>query len=146
MRAVLPLAAACSLLLACSPKSSPPAEAPPDAGADGPVDTAPPSWNQQVTPPDDTTAASTRAACGYSAGALPLATQGASQPDGSTIPIDTIVVVMMENRSFDHYFEDLPSIGFMGADLAPPGTTNPGVDGGAVPFVHGTQLSPVPRK
>jgi phospholipase C len=93
-----------------------------------------------VTPPSDQTAEAQRAACGYAAGALPLETQGASEPSGSTIPIDTIVVVMMENRSFDHYFQVLPSSGQPNADVAPSGATNPGIDGTPVPFVRGTQL------
>ena len=48
----------------------------------------------------------TRRACGYDVGSLAIETQGASAPDGAKIPIDTIVIVMMENRSFDHYFQD----------------------------------------
>jgi phospholipase C len=88
--------------------------------------------------PSDAQAKSARAMCAYDAGALPLETQGASAPNGATIPIDTIVVVMMENRSFDHFFEDLPQQGWTDVDVAPTGASNPGVDGAPVPFTHGT--------
>jgi phospholipase C len=91
-----------------------------------------------------------RAACAYGVGSLASDTQGASAPDGASIPIDTIVVIMMENRSFDHYFEDLPNQGWTDVDVAPVAATdagpdaaqatNPGVDGTPVPFAHGTQL------
>src|SRR5271170_7795052 len=117
-----------SFSLGCSSSSSP-AAGPSDAGPV--VETGPP-------PPSDTVAASTRASCGYDVGSLTAATPGASAPDGTAIPIDTIVIVMMENRSFDHYFQDLPnqpgfSLGNGGAaasntsvDVAPAGASNPG--------------------
>lgn len=95
-------------------------------------------------PPSDSEAQSARLACSYGPGALTSQTQGSSQPDGTAIPIDNIVIVMMENRSFDHYFEDLVNEGWSASDVdvAPAGTTNPGVDGGTpdVPLTHGTQL------
>ncbi len=59
------------------------------------------------TPPDDVTAAAGRAACRYGRGALPAQTLGTSAPLGRAIPIDTIVVLMLENRSFDSYFSHL---------------------------------------
>jgi phospholipase C len=100
-----------------------------------------------ATGPSDTEAQTKRTACAYDAGALPIETQGASAPDGTKIPIDTIVVVMMENRSFDHYFQDLPNQPGWSrdqVDVAPAGASNPAVDadaGGApVPQTHGTQL------
>jgi phospholipase C len=110
-----------SILLGCSSSSS------------GPTSTG----------PSDDVAQSTRTACGYGPGALASQTQGASQPDGAAIPIDTIVVVMMENRSFDHYFRDLTNEGWTATDVdvAPAGASNPGVDPNTtVPFAHGTQL------
>jgi phospholipase C len=58
-------------------------------------------------PPDDATAAAGRAACQYVRGAMPRGTLGTSAPLGAQIPIDTIVVLMLENRSFDHYFSHL---------------------------------------
>jgi len=145
MRVHVALAFAASALLACSSRSATPTDAPADSGTDtgtdGPADDAPASWNRPVTPPSDQAAQAARASCGYQAGALPAETQGASLPDGTAIPIDTIVVVMMENRSFDHYFQALPSAGQPTADVAPTSATNPGADdAGPVPFVRGTQL------
>jgi phospholipase C len=97
------------------------------------------------SPPTSTTvqyatAASARAACAFDAGAMATDTQDTTAPNGATIPIDNIVVIMMENRSFDHYFQDLPNEGaaWSSVEVAPAGLTNPGVDGGAVPFVHAT--------
>ncbi len=44
--------------------------------------------------------------CHFGPGALPTETRP-HKPHGGEIPIDTIVVVMQENRSFDHYFGQL---------------------------------------
>jgi len=46
-------------------------------------------------------------ACTFGPGALPATTLPAGAPHGSAIPIDTVVVLMQENRSFDHYFGQL---------------------------------------
>ena len=78
-----------------------------DAGApdaDDPRPPTPPEWDRVVTRPDETKAAANRAACKFSRGALADETLGASVPVAKDIPIDTIVVIMQENRSFDHYF------------------------------------------
>src|SRR5262249_49248547 len=45
--------------------------------------------------------------CHFGAGALPIDTLPAGSPHGAAIPIDHIVVLMQENRSFDHYFDQL---------------------------------------
>jgi phospholipase C len=45
--------------------------------------------------------------CPYAAGALPAETLPADAPHGDQIPIDHIVVLMQENRSFDHMFGKL---------------------------------------
>ena len=134
MRALATLLALSSVVAGCSSSSSPAASpAPSDGGSDA-----------AFTPPADDAAQKARTACAYDAGALTVETQGASAPDGKAIPIDTIVVVMMENRSFDHYFQDLPNQpGWSRSDVevAPDGASNPGLDdAGAVPQVHGTQL------
>jgi phospholipase C len=42
--------------------------------------------------------------CPFTAGALPADTLPAGTPHGDQIPVDHIVVLMQENRSFDHYF------------------------------------------
>jgi phospholipase C len=113
------------VLAACG--STPPQQAPTSTVLPGPDE-----WNREVTPPSDEEAASARASCGYAAGALPAETQGASAPSGTDIPVDTIVIVMMENRSFDHYFQLLPEHGQPDVEVAPQGFTNPDVDGSLV--------------
>ena len=93
-------------------------------GAGGSMDMSPAWWNKKVTPPADSDAASKRAACGFKKGALPAATQGKSFPMGDQIPVDTIVIMMLENRSFDHYFQDAPSAG-IDVEVAPADFANP---------------------
>jgi phospholipase C len=130
-----------SAALGCSSGSSQ-ESAFPDGGARGALDAGPDARSDGASPkpPSDDTAQATRLRCGYQPGALAVETQGASAPDGAKIPIDTIVVVMMENRSFDHYFQGLASEGRTDVDVAPAGASNPGVDGTPMPFQHGTQL------
>jgi phospholipase C len=133
MRAPAIALAACALL-GCSSSSSPSNPGPSDG-----------SVASDGAPPTDSVAAATRTACGYGVGSLAKDTQGASAPNGATIPIDTIVVVMMENRSFDHYFQDLPNTpdwADAGVEVAPSNASNPDIDPTAppVPFAHGTQL------
>jgi phospholipase C len=90
-----------------------------------------------VTAPTDDAASAARAACTYKAGALPKETQGASRPNGADIPIDHIVVAMMENRSFDHYFQKARDVG-LDVDVAPDGFTNPDATGNPIAPFHDT--------
>jgi len=60
-----------------------------------------------VTRTDEATASAARQACTFARGALPDETLGREIPTGTDIPIETIVVLMQENRSFDHYFGHL---------------------------------------
>jgi phospholipase C len=63
--------------------------------------------------------------CPYGAGDPPVATLPPGTPHGDQIPIEHIVVIMQENRSFDHYF------GHLRRKYGPPrGTTNPDPLGG----------------
>src|SRR5258708_1494942 len=68
-----------------------------------PVDQGPPC----TTSPDP---GIDRASCRFRAGALPENTI-ASPATGTTIPIDHVIVLMQENRSFDHYLGHLPGHG-----------------------------------
>lgn len=113
------------------------------AGCSGAADTppvealpGPAEWNREVTPPDDEQAAADRSSCTYAAGSLPAETQGASHPSGADIPIDHVIVVMMENRSFDHYFQMLPERGQPDVDVAPADFSNPDGEGAPVPIFH----------
>jgi phospholipase C len=99
----------------------------------------PAEWNRVVVPPSDDTARQNRASCSYKKGALPAETQGASYPMGTQIPIDHILVIMMENRSFDHYFQKLPEYGQPGVDVAKSDFSNPDPDGKPVTIFRDTQ-------
>ena len=113
-----------AVLLACSSGCSSSDETSVPGPPPGPEE-----WNREVTPPSDSEADSSRQACNYTAGMLPAETQGASHPNGDEIPIDHIVVVMMENRSFDHYFQMLPMRGQPDAEVAPMDFSNPDGEG-----------------
>jgi phospholipase C len=58
--------------------------------------------------------------CRFEAGAVRI-----RRPHGAQIPIDTIVVMMQENRSFDHYLGQLHFEGQPHALAEPAGTSNP---------------------
>ncbi len=96
----------------------------------------PAEWNRDVTPPSDEGAEAGRAACQFKAGALPAETQGKSHPNGADIPVEHVLVMMMENRSFDHYFQKLPEYGQPDVEVAPAGYSNPDKDGNPVPIFH----------
>lgn len=100
--------------------------------APGPLP-GPAEWNREVTLPTDAEAETQRASCAFKAGSLPAETQGESRPNGSEIPIDHVLLVMMENRSFDHYFQKLPEYGQPDVDVAPKGFSNPSADPDGAP-------------
>src|SRR5687767_593737 len=70
-----------------------------------------------------------RQACEFNAGALPSETM----PDAGALPFENVLLVMQENRSFDHYFGKL-SHG--GVRVAPDGVTNPDPNGNPVSRFH----------
>ena len=108
-------------------------------GPDGEVLT-PCSWDKAVTQPSDSTATSDRAACKFKRGDMPESTLGPTTWPAD-IPIDNIVVLMMENHSFDSYLGHLNAYGHRtDIESAPATATNPDVDGGAVPWVHAQHL------
>ena len=63
-------------------------------------------------------------------------------PEELLAEIDTIVVVMMENRSFDHYFGSATFLEGLGVDGLTGRETNPRLDGTAVPVFAMTNLQP----
>src|SRR5437763_1117267 len=77
-----------------------------------------------------------RQACRFGPGTLPGLSQAKNAPLGDEIPIDTIVVLMMENRSFDHLLRDLPGFGQPDAEVAPASASNDDSDGTPVPMFH----------
>ena len=74
-----------------------------------------------------------RAACAYQSGMSASATIGKEMPTGDDIPIDHIILIMQENRSFDHYYSELD---IPGLDVAAPTATNPDSKGNAVQRFH----------
>jgi phospholipase C len=98
----------------------------------------------------DDMAQSERQACTFNRGAMPAQTVGASTPIGPDIPIDNVVVVMMENHSFDSYLGHLNEFGQRtgagSVESAPADASNPldaGADGGSAPWAHAPHLCSV---
>ncbi|APR78080.1 Phospholipase C 4 precursor [Minicystis rosea] len=79
-----------------------------------------------------------RASCTYGAGTLAADTHDPAAPSGATIPVDHILVLMQENRSFDHYFQKLPEYGQPDVDVAPADFSNPDENGNPVTIFHDT--------
>src|SRR5580704_13868128 len=109
---------------------NPDAPASTDDGGDGGADASglptPPAWDQPVTRPTDPAAAMGRASCQFARGDMPAKTLGTSTPIDTDIPIENIVVVMMENRSFDSMFGHLNEYGTRTDIQEPPaGASNP---------------------
>lgn len=74
-----------------------------------------------------------REACEFKAGALPSETLASDALLGDKLPFDHIVLVMQENRSFDHYYSKL-SHG--GVTVASADATNPDTNGVAKKRYH----------
>jgi len=97
-----------------------------------------------LRPPDvvraatEATRTTERTACTFGAGSWPAETLGVEFPLGTDIPVDHVILLMMENRSFDHYFSQLPAAGQTDVTVAPAGWTNPNASGTAVPRMHDT--------
>jgi len=101
--------------------STPPRDTPPrDTAPDAPADT----WKPGVPPPYDTHAHD-RNICLYGPGDLTTTTIGPSVPHGDALPFKHVVVLMMENESFDHYLSQLPRHGVTEVDVARDDATNP---------------------
>jgi phospholipase C len=76
-----------------------------------------------------------RSSCAYARGAMPWETIGSEHPIGDDIPIRHFIILMQENRSFDHYFGTMA-----GVDGIPAGASNPHADGTPVPFAPTTEF------
>ena len=88
---------------------------------------------------DDAPFAMQRAGCAYDAGSLAKDTFGPTIAARS-IPIDTFVLVVHENRSFDHYLSQLPKVGQTDVDVADDHASIPGPNGSTVTRFHQTSL------
>jgi phospholipase C len=114
----------------------------PDGSVDTGVGTDAPgttdaSDGEASAPNDDAPFAAQRAACAFKQGALPKDTFGPSIAN-MVIPIDTIVIVSQENRSFDEYFSRLPQYGQTDVDVPPSTVALTGGDGGMYSPFHQT--------
>jgi len=88
-------------------------------------------------PADDAPLAARRGSCEFGPGALAKETIGCEMR-GRRLPFEHVVLIMQENRSFDHYFQKLPEYGQPDVEVAPDNTTQPAPDGSDVPYVHKT--------
>jgi phospholipase C len=83
---------------------------------------------------------SREAACAYAPGMMASETLP-GYPTGDEIPIKHVVLLMQENRSFDHYFSELK---LPGINVAPPTASNPDANGNPVQRFHFTTNYPGP--
>ncbi len=84
--------------------------------------------------PSDVERAEQRLECAFDRGSRAEETLGREVPVGRDIPIDHFIVLMLENRSFDHYFGAMP-----GVDGFPAGASNPDAQGAPVSPYHETE-------
>jgi phospholipase C len=127
--------------MACSSSSSSPATGGLDAGADasvptvdaggdGPAACTPVTWTDSLRPQRD--------ACTFTAGAKAADTIGLTEAARLAIPIKHVVVLMKENRSFDHIFGQLSKSGQPDAEPVPATWASPDKNGTPVPPSHAT--------
>jgi phospholipase C len=83
-------------------------------------------------------AAQMRQDCAFAAGTPAGLSLAQDAPLGGQVPIDTVVIVMMENRSFDHLLGGLPAAGQPDVDVAPADASNPDPAGHPVVRFHQT--------
>ncbi len=137
-KALLLLVAACS----SSSRSGALAVPPPDANAtdtgDELVDDGGLTQDGADEPSLCTSPPDAGATCAFKAGALVADSLGSCTRTGKRLPVDHIILLMQENRSFDHYLGHLKGNGQDDVDVPPDGASNPSAgDGGApVPWHH----------
>ena len=88
-----------------------------------------------VIPPDTHTQA--RAQCAFGAGSHASDSLGIDEATRARIPIRHVIVMMKENRSFDHLLGRIDVLQ-PNADVAPPGYSNPDTSGNRVFPMHAT--------
>ncbi len=77
-----------------------------------------------------------RQGCGFGPGDAPERTRGISAELAAQIPIRHVIVMLKENRSFDHLLGRLHDRGQPEAEALPEHFTNPDLAGLEVPFTH----------
>lgn len=80
--------------------------------------------------------AAKRAACGFGRGAHVAETLGPAAPSPARIPIKHIIVMMKENRAFDHILGRLHDAGQPGTEAPPADFANLDLSNQSVPFFH----------
>jgi phospholipase C len=90
------------------------------------------------SPAFDDPHAADRAACRFAAGATPADTLGISDEQLRSLPLKHIIVMMKENRSYDHYFAQLHSAGQPDSEALPASFSNPDLGNTAVTPFHQT--------
>jgi phospholipase C len=83
-----------------------------------------------LEPNDDFLAQRAAPTCHFKTGSTTAESLGPDVP--SAAAVGHVVVLMMENRSFDHYLSDLPAVGVTDASVAPADAANPDATGGQV--------------
>jgi phospholipase C len=142
-RYVLPLCMSTTWAGCCDdPMHTVPPCEPSDSGVRQSLDGGPKEIEEPAALPFDDFA-ETRGGCGFGPGATTVETIGPRVQHGSTLPFDHILVLLMENRSFDHYFAKL-NAHYPDADVATEANTSrdpsPIGDGGVdVPPFHETR-------
>jgi hypothetical protein len=81
--------------------------------------------------------ASQRASCSFTTGAAATSTLPLTPAQQTAIPIKNVIVMMKENRSFDHLLGQLHTL-VPAIEPIPAGFTNPGASGGTVSPFHQT--------
>lgn len=135
-----PLVLSILLLAGCgSSEASPPVDAAADA-SDAVADLAPPTeepppWVKPTTcpsPPRVDGRAVYRTACSFPSATTPKQSLALTEAERARIPIKHVVVMMKENRSFDHLFGGLKKLQ-PDVEVFPPGYSNPELGGKPVP-------------
>jgi phospholipase C len=104
-------------------------------GDDGGVNDEPDLAPQCPSPRPIDPLAGARAACMFGAGAIASETLGLDEATRSKLPIRHVIVIMKENRSFDHLFGALKTVQ-PEAETFPPGFTNPDTKGAPLAPFH----------
>jgi phospholipase C len=73
-----------------------------------------------------------RGSCGFRSGATVLDTLGIGKKERGQIPIDHVIILIQENRAFDHYFGRMPQYGQIEVDGIPEDYVNRDGSGGFV--------------
>ena len=108
------------------------------AGGAGGGMLGPPMMISCASTPDADALAAKREACSFAAGAKVVDTLGLDDAKRKAIPLKHVIVIMKENRSFDHLFGQLSVSGQPAVEPTPDGFSNPGIDGAPVARFHQT--------